>query len=50
MLVTVLFFDWDTEAKRAAVLLGAQHDALGTESEALLHPASEAGSLGVEER
>lgn len=41
MLVTVLSFDWDEEAKRAAMLLGLQHDALGEESEALLHPAED---------
>ena len=50
MLATVLCFDWDAEAKAAAVLLSAQHDALGPESEALLHPASEPGSLDAEER
>ena len=40
MLATTLSFDWDLEAKRAAVLLNQQHDAMGAESEALLHPAS----------
>ena len=39
MLCTTLAFDWDVEAKRAAVLLSREHDAMGPESEALLHPA-----------
>ena len=39
MLATTLSFDWDVEAKRAAALLYQQHDAIGPESEALLHPA-----------
>lgn len=39
MFATVLCFDWDKEAKGAAVLLSEQHDALGPESEALLQPA-----------
>ncbi|EIE25012.1 MATE efflux family protein [Coccomyxa subellipsoidea C-169] len=50
MLATVMCFDWDQEAKAAAVLMNTQHDALGPESEALLHPASEAGSLDGGER
>ena len=39
MLATTLSFDWEAEGKRAAVLLNQQHDAMGPESEALLHPA-----------
>jgi hypothetical protein len=39
MLVTVLCFNWVDEAKRAAALLGLQHDTLGAESETLLHPS-----------
>ncbi len=50
MLATVMCFDWDQEAKAAAVLMNTQHDALGPESEALLHPASEAGSIDGGER
>ena len=39
MLITTFSFDWELEAKRAAALLSQQHDAIGPESEALLHPA-----------
>jgi hypothetical protein len=39
MLCTTLAFDWGMEAKRAAALLAREHDAMGPESEVLLHPA-----------
>lgn len=50
MCATVLCFDWDKEAKSAAVLLGQQHDALGPESEALLHPTGEDDGPDAEDR